>query len=74
VLQDRRGTTYHLQGGYRQKQLAEYGVTVVNEPIVIDGNVITSWCPQTAAFVAFILLEWLIGEEDAAVVKAAMGY
>lgn len=74
VLKGRHGTTYHLRDGCRQKELAEFGVKVVNEPVVMDRNIITSYCPQTAAEVAFCLLEMLSGHEMAAQVKAAMGY
>jgi 4-methyl-5(b-hydroxyethyl)-thiazole monophosphate biosynthesis len=29
----------------------------MNEPIVVDGNIITSYCPATASNVAFELLK-----------------
>jgi 4-methyl-5(b-hydroxyethyl)-thiazole monophosphate biosynthesis len=74
VLSGRRGTTYHLRDGYRQKELAAFGVNVVNEPVVVDGNVITSYCPQTAATAGFELLAKVTSPETAATVKAAMGY
>ena len=74
ILKNRKATTYHLRDAYRQKQLAEFGVEVVNERVVIDGNVITSYCPETAADVAFELLKKLVGEEKTLVVKKAMGY
>lgn len=74
VLTGRKATTYHLRDGYRQKQLAEYGVEVVNQPIVIDNNIITSYCPQTAPHVAFKLLELLAGETRMLEVKRAMGF
>ncbi len=74
ILENRRATTYHLSGGVRQKQLAEFGVNVVNEPIVIDGNIITSYCPQTAAGVAFALLEKMTSKEQMELVKSAMGF
>lgn len=61
-------------GSARQKQLAALGVNVVNERIVIDGNVITSYCPETAPHVAFELLRKLVGTEKMLPVKAAMGY
>lgn len=53
VLKGRRGTTYHLGDGKRQAQLREFDVEVVNEPVVIDGNIITSYCPETAVEVGF---------------------
>jgi len=60
VLEGRNATTYHLNNSYRQKELAEFGVNVMNEPIVVDKNIITSYSPQTANDVAFIMLERLL--------------
>ena len=74
VLKNRHATTYHLNGARRQKQLAEFGVEVVNERIVIDNNIITSYCPETAPDVAFELLAAMLGREEMSVVKKAMGY
>jgi protein deglycase len=74
VLKNRRATTYHLKNGYRQKQLREFGVNVVNEAIVVDDNIITSYCPETASGVAFKLLEMLTSKEKMAIVKTAMGF
>jgi protein deglycase len=74
VLRGRKATTYHLRDGYRQKELAEMGVNVINEPVVIDKNIITSWCPQTAASVAFELMKMMLGTEKTKVIMNAMGY
>ena len=74
ILKNRRATTYHLRDGYRQKQLAEFQVEVVNEPVVVDRNIITSYCPQTAPEVAFQLLEMLTSKEKMEEVKKSMGY
>ena len=75
VLKGRSGTTYHLSGGHRQKQLMEFGVHVIpDQRIVVDQNIITSFCPETAAGVAFELLASLVGREKAAEVAEAMGY
>jgi len=74
ILAGREATTYHLRDGYRQKQLATYGVRVVNRPVVIDDNVITSYCPETAPEVAFQLLRVLSSEEEMKTVKRAMGF
>ena len=74
VLTGRKATTYHLGNGRRQKQLMEFGVDVVNEPIVIDKNIITSYCPETAPGVAFELLKALTSEEQMKLVKEAMGF
>ena len=74
ILTGRRATTYHLKGAYRQEQLKAFDVTVVNEPIVEDDNIITSYCPATAASVAFKLLEKLTSTEKMTIVKQAMGF
>ncbi len=74
ILINRRATTYHMKDGYYQKQLKEFGVSVVNEPVVIDDNVITSYCPATAPDVAFELLKMLTSEEEMKVIKTAMGF
>ena len=74
VLENRNATTYHLKDGYRQKELKMFGVNVINEPIVIDRNIITSYCPETASSVAFKLLEMLTSKEKMEVVKVAMGF
>lgn len=74
VLQNRKATTYHLNDGFWQKKLKEFGVHVVNEPVVVDGHIITSWCPATAPDVAFELLKMLTSEEEMTVIKTAMGF
>lgn len=74
ILTGKKATTYHLNNGIRQKQLAKYGVEIVNEPVVKTDNIITSYCPQTAPEVAFVLLENLIGTEKMINVKSAMGF
>lgn len=74
VLYGRNATTYHLNKAIRQKQLEEFNVSVVNERIVVDGNIITSYCPETAPDVAFTLLERLTSKQQMEVVKTAMGF
>lgn len=74
VLNNRKATTYHLKNGCFQEKLKEFGVNVVNEPIVVDDNIITSYCPETAPKVAFELLKMLTSEEEMAVIKKAMGF
>jgi 4-methyl-5(b-hydroxyethyl)-thiazole monophosphate biosynthesis len=74
ILEGRKATTYHLNEAHRQKQLKEFGVEVVNEPIVVDKNIITSYCPETAPGVAFKLLEKLTSTEHMESVKRAMGF
>lgn len=74
ILNGRKATTYHKKNKYRQKQLEEFGAQIIDKPIVIDGNIITSYCPQTAPYVGFVLLSRLIGEMPTETVKKAMGY
>lgn len=72
VLKNRNGTTYN-RNSVRQKELSDFGVTVLDEPVVIDRNVITSWNPSTALDVAFALLEKLTSKEQADEVRDLMG-
>jgi len=74
VLQNRKAITYHLDNGHRQNQLKAFGANVINEPIVIDENIITSYCPETAPHVAFKVLEILTSKQQMYIVKSAMGY
>lgn len=74
VLTGRRATTYHLRGAHKQKVLQEFGVTIVNEPIVVDDNIITSYCPQTSYGMALLLLEKLTSFREMTLVKEAMGF
>lgn len=74
VLKNRKATTYHLKDGYWQKKLKEFGANVVNEPMVVDDNIITSYCPETAPNVAFELLKKLTSEKEMTIVKKAMGF
>ncbi len=73
ILKGKKATVYHLDGGKTQEELAKYEVKVINEPVVVDQNIITSSCPRTAVHVAFKLLEMLIGTEKMQKVKYAMG-
>lgn len=57
-----------------EKTLQDFGAIVVNEPIVVDDNIITSYCPQTSYGVAFLLLEKLTSYHEMCLVKEAMGF
>lgn len=74
VLNGRNGTTYNLMNGRRQKQINEMGVNIINKPIVIDKNIITSWGPSTAPEVALCLLEMLTSKEIKEEVRTIMGF
>jgi 4-methyl-5(b-hydroxyethyl)-thiazole monophosphate biosynthesis len=71
ILYGKKATTYT---GQRQNQLKDFGVNLINEPIVIDENIITSWNPSTAIQVAFMLLEILSTKTTAEKVKKMMGF
>jgi 4-methyl-5(b-hydroxyethyl)-thiazole monophosphate biosynthesis len=74
ILRGRQATTYHLREGLRRKQLAGFGVDVVDQPIVHDENVTTSTSPATAMEVAFGLLGQLTGESNAEQIRHMMGF
>ena len=73
VLTNRRATTYNKRG-IRQEELGSYQVNVINEPIVTDCNVITSWNPSTAPEVAFLLLERLTSKDQCNFIREIMGF
>ena len=74
VLKGRKATTYDLLDGVRRKQLADFGATIQDEPIVIDKNIITSTGPSTGLDVAFSLLEMLTDKENVDLVKKYMRF
>ena len=47
---------------------------VYHSNLMYSKNIITSYCPETAAHVAFKLLEMLTTKKDMERVKSAMGY
>ncbi len=74
VLQGRTGTTYHQNNGRRRQQLQEFGVTVLDQHLVIDRNIITSTSPAAALDVAFCFLEKLTSPTNVLKVKEGMGF
>ncbi|MEI6140665.1 MAG: DJ-1/PfpI family protein [Mariniphaga sp.] len=73
VLVNRNATTYN-GNTVRQEALLSYKANLINEPIVVDGNIITSWNPSTALDVAFLLLERLTSKEQSNAIKQLMGF
>ncbi|HIF9092675.1 TPA: DJ-1/PfpI family protein [Photobacterium damselae] len=73
VLNGRNGTTYHLSKK-RQTQMEEMGVNVIQVPIVIDKNIITSRSPSTAMDVAFNVVEMLTSTANLERIKEGMGF
>jgi 4-methyl-5(b-hydroxyethyl)-thiazole monophosphate biosynthesis len=74
VLEGRRATTYQLLGGHRRRQLAGYGVELVDAPVVSDGMITTSAGPGTAVEVALRLLGQLTGAANAFHIRHLMGF
>ena len=74
ILRGHQATTYHLRQGLRREQLAGFGVNVVDQPIVHDGNFTTSTSPATAMEVAFSLLGALTGEQNVEQIRHMMGF
>ena len=72
ILNNKSGTTYNRED-YR-KELVDYGVNLLDNPIVIDNNLITSNGPSTALDVAFVLLEALTSKENTLKVRNLMGF
>ena len=74
ILEGKEATTYHLMGGRRRAQLAEFGAEVVDGAIVIDGNKMTSTSPATAVDVALELVARLTSPENAGRIRQLMGF
>lgn len=72
ILTGKKGTTYN--NPIRRDALRSFGVEVLNQPIVIDDNIITSWNPSTAMDVAYLLLEHLTNKENTLHVRKLMGF
>ena len=72
VLRGKKGTTYN--SAIRREALQGFGVDVINQPIVMDDNMITSWNPSTAIDVALLLLEHLTTKDNAGKVRKLLGF
>jgi 4-methyl-5(b-hydroxyethyl)-thiazole monophosphate biosynthesis len=72
ILKDKNGTTYN--NAVRREALCEFGVRVLNQPIVVDDNVITSWNPSTGIDVALLVLEHLTSKNNAIHIRKIMGF
>lgn len=72
ILKGKKGTTYN--NPVRREALQSFGVEVLNQPIVLEDNIITSWNPSTAIDVALLLLELLSTRENANSIREMMGF
>lgn len=69
ILSGKKATCYPgMEGGFPKT------VTVVNQPLVIDGNIITANGPAAAASFSFKLVELLSNINTAAEIKKSMCY
>ena len=73
ILTGKRGTTYNKKPA-RQETLRGFGVCVVDEPVVEDDCIISSWNPSTAIDVALLLLERLTTRQNADHIREIMGF
>ncbi|WP_346854183.1 DJ-1/PfpI family protein [uncultured Draconibacterium sp.] len=72
ILKNKKATTYNSL--VRRQALQEFGVHVLDQPIVSDDQIITSWNPSTAVDVALLLLEQLTSKDNAEKVRHLMGF
>ena len=72
VLKGKKGTTYNLS--IRRNALKSFGVNLIDQPIITDDNLITSWNPSTAIDVALLLLELMTTKKNADQVRYLMGF
>jgi len=72
ILKGKTATTYN--NPIRREALQGFGVHVINQPIVTDDNMVTSWNPSTAADVALLLLEHLTTKNNADKVRRLLGF
>lgn len=59
ILKGKRATVYHQNGGQRKADLESYGAIFVDQPVVVDGHLITSTGPGTGIEVALELVSKL---------------
>lgn len=72
ILANKKGTVYN--SSVRRDALKSFGVTVLNQPVVVDDNIVTSWNPATAIDVALLLLENLTTKNNADKIRQLMGF
>ena len=50
------------------------GAYFTDDPLTVDGHIITSQNPASAAWVALTLLEWLVGAPERSFIQEQMGF
>ncbi len=72
ILRGKKATTYNSK--VRRSALKEFGAEIIDQPVVMDTNIITSWNPASAIEVAFLLLEQLTHKENSDYIRSIMGF
>lgn len=72
VLKGRNATVYHQIGGSRKAELESHGAIFVDEPLVVDGHLMTSTGPGTGIELALKLLECLSTPEFSQEMRSRM--
>ena len=72
ILTNKKATTYNSQ--VRRNALKEFAAEIIDQPVVVDGNIITSWNPASAIEVALLLLERLTNKENSNHIRNIMGF
>ena len=73
LLKNRRATTYNKEKGWAE-QLQKAGAYFTDDPLTVDGHIITSQNPASAAWVALTLLERLVGAPERSFIQEQMGF
>ena len=72
ILSGKRAITYNSQA--RRNALRQFNVEIIDQPVVMDENIITSWNPASAIEVALLLLEKLTNKENSGYIRKIMGF
>jgi len=56
------------------EQLQKAGAYFTDDPLTVDGHIITSQNPASAAWVALTLLERLVGAPERSFIQEQMGF
>jgi 4-methyl-5(b-hydroxyethyl)-thiazole monophosphate biosynthesis len=62
------------EGKKRQAQMKDMGVNIIQQPVVIDKNIITSRSPSAALDVVFAVVEMLTSTANVERIKKGMGF
>ncbi len=72
ILSNKKATTYNSI--VRRSALKKFNADIIDQPVVIDGNIITSCNPASAIEVALLLLEKLTSKENSNYIRKIMGF